>query len=357
MNLLDFFREWDHDSDMYEITLTSQEKANLELRHRETKDVHELDRIKAVLLRSENWSVSAIAQALRVHEGTITRHIKDYLNEDKICFSKGGSSSLLSDKQTKQLIDHLTEKLYHHTHEIVGYINKRWGITYSVPGLNKLLHRQGFSYKKPKGRPYKADLTKQAAFIKAYEKLKCSLDDKSKIIFIDSVHPTQATKLSYGWIRKGKTVEISTTASRTRINLIGAIELENIKETVTAEYETINGESVIDFFNKLREQYSTQIKLHVILDQAGYHRSDDLKKTAKKLNIHLHYLPPYSPNLNPIERLWKVMNEHVRNNQFFSSAKEFREKISGFFKDTLPSIGDTLHERINDNFQKLNHAY
>jgi transposase len=33
---------------------------------------------------------------------------------------------------------------------------------------------------------------------------------------------------------------------------------------------------------------------------------------AKELNIKLHYLPPYSPNLNPIERLWKVMNEHAR---------------------------------------------
>lgn len=77
---------------MYEITLTPQEKTNLERRHRETRDVRELDRIKAVLLCSENWSVSAIAQALRVHESTITRHLKDYLNEAKLTFSKGGSS-------------------------------------------------------------------------------------------------------------------------------------------------------------------------------------------------------------------------------------------------------------------------
>lgn len=342
---------------MYEITLTSQEKVNLELRHRETKDVHELDRIKAVLLRSENWSVSNIAQALRVHESTITRHIKDYLNEAKLSFDKGGSDSFLSEKQTERLVDHLTEKLYHHAHEIVDYIYKRWRIKYSVSGLNKLLHRLGFTYKKPQGRPHKADPAMQAAFIKTYEKLKASINDDEKIIFIDSVHPTQATKLSYGWIKKGETVEISTSASRTRMNIIGAIDLENINETVTAEYEKINGESVTDFFNKLREQYSIAIKLHVILDQAGYHRSDNLKKVAQKLNIRLHYLPAYSPNLNPIERLWKVMNEHARNNQFFSSAKEFRETISGFFKKTLPRIGNTLHGRINDNFQRLNHAH
>lgn len=342
---------------MYEITLTDQEKANLERCHRVTKDVHELDRIKAVLLRSENWPVSDIAQALRVHEGTITRHIKDYLNEGKLTFDKGGSASFLLDTQTEQLIKHLTETLYHHTHQIVEYIDKRWGIKYSVSGLNKLLHRCGFTYKMPKGRPYKADSAKQAEFIKTYEKLKRTVKNDEKIIFMDSVHPTQATKLSYGWIKKGKTIEVSTTASRTRINLIGAIDLENIGKTITAEYQTINGDSVINFFERLRKHYPTRIRLHVILDQAGYHRSDGLKKVARKLNVRLHYLPAYSPNLNPIERLWKVMNEHVRNNQFFISTKKFRGAISGFFKKTLPRIGDALRQRINDNFQILNPAY
>ena len=74
---------------------------------------------------------------------------------------------------------------------------------------------------------------------------------------------------------------------------------------------------------------------------------------ADKLNIRLHFLPPYSPNLNPIERLWKVMNEHVRNNYFFKSSKDFREAINRFFDKILPNIGATLNSRINDNFQLL----
>jgi len=50
------------------------------------------------------------------------------------------------------------------------------------------------------------------------------------------------------------------------------------------------------------------------------------------------------------------MNEHVRNNQYFSTAKEFRDKIDEFFQKTLPDIGHTLTGRINDNFQILNPA-
>jgi len=119
----------------------------------------------------------------------------------------------------------------------------------------------------------------------------------------------------------------------------------------------MNEDSVFDFFNKLRQQYPIDIRLPIILDRAGYHRSKALKKKARMLNRRLHYLPAYSPNLNPIERLWKVMNEYVRNNQFFSSPKEFRGNLLQFFKRTLPQIGHDLHRRINDNFERLNHAY
>jgi len=62
---------------------------------------------------------------------------------------------------------------------------------------------------------------------------------------------------------------------------------------------------------------------------------------------------PYSPNLNPIERLWKVMNEHARNNQYFATPKLFKESIDKFFRLTLPDIADSLNSRINDNFQIL----
>ncbi len=58
-------------------------------------------------------------------------------------------------------------------------------------------------------------------------------------------------------------------------------------------------------------------------------------------------------HLNPIERLWKVMNEEVRNNRYFATAKAFRAAINEFFAHTLPT---TLSRRINDNFHTLENA-
>jgi transposase len=91
----------------------------------------------------------------------------------------------------------------------------------------------------------------------------------------------------------------------------------------------------------------------MVLDGAGYHRSGLVTEAAKNLEITLHYLPSYSPNLNPIERLWKVMNKHARNSQYFATTKEFRRRINQFFTTTLPIITDSLGSTINDNFQRF----
>ena len=69
---------------------------------------------------------------------------------------------------------------------------------------------------------------------------------------MDAVHPTQATKVTRGWIRTGVDKIINTTGSRTRLNIIGTIRLSHLSDTVAAQYKTINGETVIEFFEKIR---------------------------------------------------------------------------------------------------------
>jgi transposase len=89
---------------------------------------------------------------------------------------------------------------------------------------------------------------------------------------------------------------------------------------------------------KIRSQYGSKT-VHLILDRSGYHKASLVANKAAELNIKLNFLPPYSPNLNPIERLWKVMNKMVRNNRFFKGAKDFKEAINCFFDEILPRVG------------------
>ncbi|EGA7637396.1 IS630 family transposase [Salmonella enterica] len=339
------------------ISLTEEQKNELERQHVNERDGRVRDRIKVILLASEGWRPSMIAQALRLHEATVNRHISDYLNQGKLKPENGGSRSLLSEAQTGKLIAYLTDNLLPTTQAVIGLVDEWWEIRYTVPGMNKWLHRNGFSYRKPAGVPHKYSAEAQQAFVEAYEKLKQEAGDDEPILFIDGVHPTQGTKLAYGWMPAGKKAHVvETTGSRTRLNLMGALNLNDISRTVIREYDKINSHNIARFFIAVRETYPVKQKVHIILDGAGYHRTEQVKTWAYLLNIELHYLPPYSPNLNPIERLWKVMNERVRNNRYFTSPKVFREEIHRFFSDKLPAIAGTLAGRINDNFQLLKNA-
>lgn len=332
------------------IVLSNEEKKALEVQHVKERDRRKADRIKSVLLRSEGWSIGRIAQALRIHNDTVSRYIADYIQDGTFDYQHKGSNELLTQEQSEHLSQHLEDNLYEKVIEIVAYVKATFDVDYTISGMTAWLRRNGFSYKKPKGRPAKADIAQQIAFAEAYSKLKeTAAKANEPIVFIDGVHPTMQSKGACGWIKTGKEKILPTTASRTRINLMGAIELATM-HVIAKEYKTINGDAIIDFLDTIRSAYPEAPTVHVILDQAGYHRSDDVKVHADKIGVKLHFLPPYSPNLNPIERLWKVMNEVARNNRFFETAKEFRARIKAFFDDDLPKISKELSSRINDNF-------
>ena len=121
------------------------------------------------------------------------------------------------------------------------------------------------------------------------------------------------------------------------------------------EYETIDADAIIHFFKDL-ESMGGKGEIHIILDNAAAHNNHKVTDYLKESRIRVHYLPPYSPNLNPIERLWKVFREITLYNRYFDTCWDFFEAVRGFFADKVHKIERLLRERINDNFQiiKLN---
>jgi transposase len=89
--------------------------------------------------------------------------------------------------------------------------------------------------------------------------------------------------VSCGWIRTGVDKPIETTGSLTRLNIVGAISLGHLQETITKQYATVNGESIIDFFRLIKEQYTTARPIHLILDGARYHPREIVKVAANSL--------------------------------------------------------------------------
>ena len=157
-----------------------------------------------MLLTVEGWIQIQIAQGLRVRVETIHNHLIDYIKEEKLKPTNGESFPKLSESQAAELISHLEAKTHLNVSEICAYVEKTYKISYTVNGMTKWLHSYGFSYKKPKGTPLKADPLKQEEFIAYYEKLMSEISDSKPVEFGDGVHPTMATKISYGWIKKEK---------------------------------------------------------------------------------------------------------------------------------------------------------
>jgi len=240
------------------------------------------------------------------------------------------------------------------TNEIRAHILTIYGQNYSRSGCLKLLHRLGFAYKKPEKIPAIADEKIQKDFITAYENLYKNLPDDETIYFGDAVHPDHQVRPAHGWFHKDDRVAVKTNSGRKRINIHGALCLENF-DVAFVEVEKVNANSTIALFEKLEALNPDKKVIHVILDNARYHHAHVVQEWLKRpdCSVKIRWLPPYSPHLNSIERLWGVMHKYVTHNKFYKTYDDFRAAILGFLTETIPQKWKDFRDTVSDNFKVL----
>jgi transposase len=337
--------------------LTDSERDQLKLQHKRERDKRVCDRIKAILLYDDRWSPQQIAKVLLITDQAVRNHIEDYKVSKKLNPESGGSEEKLSKEQSKKLEAHLQEHTYLYIKDIIAYVQTTFGIAYTVPGLRSWLQRHAFSYKKPAVVPGKANKDQQQVWLAEYEKFRSELSEDETICFIDGVHPTHNVQPAYGWIKRGMRKEIPGNTGRSRLNLSGIIDVIT-HNVLVQEDPVLNAESTIRFFQKIEEAYPEKRKIHVFCDNAPYYRNKEVKLYLETSKISLHFLPPYSPNLNPIERLWKWMKERVIYNTYYGHFEDFKRAIFGFFAVlstvTVESVlGQSLRSRVRDKFRPV----
>lgn len=139
----------------------------------------------------------------------------------------------------------------------------------------------------------------------------------------------------YCWQEKGKagTKIISSNTGRKRISIIGAINAISHKPTTLITEDNCDKEMIKQLLDEIRNDYLRTGKIYVFLDNARYSHNKEVGLKAKSLNIKLIFLPPYSPNLNLIERLWKFLKKKIRKNAFYNTFEKFTTAIYDFFKN------------------------
>jgi len=175
------------------------------------------------------------------------------------------------------------------------------------------------------------------------------LGANDKICFVDGVHPQHNSMPAYGWLEKGVTREIKSNSGRQRLNLNGALCLDGF-EVVVREDESINAQSTIKLFEQLEAKYPKAKTIYCILDNARYNRARIVMDYLKTSRINAVFLPPYSPNLNLIERLWKFYRKKNLYHKYYSCLDEFRTVTMQFF-DNLPSYKEELETLLTENFE------
>jgi len=316
-------------------------------------------RANAILLLDDGKSCQAIAEFLYLDDDTIRGWYKTYRESGWDALSvdgwKGCQSRMTADQEAA-LCDWLKDRFCRSTVEIRSHISQAFGLHYSHSGCIKLLARLGFEYRKPKALPRVASAEKQTAFIAMYQRLLAELGADEAVYFADAVHPEYQTKPSYGWVKAGSNPAVSTTAGRGRVNIHGAVNLETF-DTPFVEPTTVDGVSAVQLLAKIEERNPYKRLIHVIWDNAAYHKGSDVREFLAKpeCRIHLIQLPPYCPHLNPIERLWAVMHQYMTHNRHYPTQKQFANAILKFFRETIPNEWKSFRDQVSDNFRIISY--
>jgi len=337
---------------MKDYVLPKEKIAELEKLHRSLRDKRQADRVKAVIALSRGWSAAQVAQILLFDEKTSRHYFERY--------QQGGLPALLDDNysgaepkldehQMSELEAYLEEHIFLDAKSVVAHIYHQYKTLYTVSGVTDLLHRLGFSYKKPTHVPGKQDPAKQQAFLEEYKQLKAGKGVNDPIYFADATHPQHNSIPSYGWIKTGQEKELKANCGRQRLNINGAINIETL-EPMTGFYDTINADSTIDLFSMIEAKHPDAQAIYIIVDNARYYHSLLLKKYIEGTKIKLIFLPSYSPNLNLIERYWKFFKKKILNNRYYETFGEFKRACESFFrkrKKYLPELQKLLTENFH----------
>ena len=143
-----------------------------------------------------------------------------------------------------------------------------------------------------------------------------------KVFFQDEARFGRISDLFSCWAPKGVRPVVQAQIIRQYTHVFSAV-CPHDGESFSLILPYADSESMEIFMEGLSEQYS-QHRLILVMDQAAWHRTSNLKKFA---NIRIIYLPPYSPEVNPTEHLWEHIREKYLRNGFWLSTETLEDML------------------------------
>ena len=336
---------------MYHVGLSAAEQGELQTLQQSHIHPHIRRRALVVLLRSENTPNNKITSITGLSENTITDYVQ--------CYKEGGIARLTTlnfRKPISQLqpFDEVI-KAHFEKNPVAGItqackeVEELTGITIKNTQMRAYLKKLGMDWRKVGSIPAKVDIEAQQKFHD--EKLQAKLEEanqgKRAVYFVDAAHFVLGAFLGYLW--SFTRIFVRTPSGRQRFNVLGALNAVT-KELVTITNDAyITSTQVCELLKKLAT--TTALPITLVLDNARYQRCKLVMDLAETMGIELLFLPPYSPNLNLIERLWKLVKNECLYSKYYKNFSEFSGAISYFLTTKHISHRKQLDSLLTLKFQ------
>jgi transposase len=222
---------------------------------------------------------------------------------------------------------------------IVFLLREDYDVHVSRETIRRCLHDNGLVYRRP--RPVLGPKDPQRSLkLRKIRALLRELPPDEVAVFQDEVDVNSNPKIGSMWMLKGQQAEVITPGTNTKRYLAGAQNWRT-GELILTEGMRRNADLFLAHLDELRRRYRCYRVIHVICDNASFHKPERSKKVKEYLEkwghrVKLHYLPTYSPETNPIERVWWHLHEQITRNHRCKNIEELLDQVFEWLSAASP---------------------
>ena len=296
-------------------------KGKLKKLRKLTKNKKVADRLLACIMRKKGKSIEEIAEELGIPYTTVHRWLVKIAKKGlKAIYDKPkpGRPCRLTTKQLRKVYRIVSEDPKKHgfqggawtARRLGAVVKKEFGVEYGERGMQLLLHRIGLTCRLPRPRHPKAATAREAATYKRkVAAIRSRMGSDTAVCMIDSAALIAGWNVERGWYPRGESKFAPATLSSTRAHMLGALydgELDLVFP------DKVDKHTIEEF---LRSQLSRRGKVIVILDNASWHHAKNVMALEEEFagRLRLVHLPPYTPELNSIELVWRMIRKAIAN--------------------------------------------
>ena len=311
-------------------------------------------RLFSLYLKSQGvYNHGQIADIVGVCADSVTNYIK--------CYNAGGLRAVYAnnygtnqselENHSESLLSYFEEHPPHTINQAIAVIKELTDIERSPTQVKKWFKSHGLKYRKCGQIPAKAKPEVQKAFVEQTLNplIQKAENEEIHLLFMDAAHFVMGVFLCFLW--SVKRVFVKSSPGRKRYNVLGAVNAINQHIHTYTNTDYINAESIVEFLHQLRIYYYDMKPIYIVVDNARYQKCQLVFYVAWQFNIHMVYLPGYSPNLNIIERLWKWVKKNALYATYYSDFEQFKDAIDKTIKKANQEAKAEIKTLLSLKFQ------